>query len=118
MRWVDSFSTPCFDTAIECKSRSETGLGEFPGFMPQQHIQPSRALEPLRASGQKHLFSLLTWIPQMNPELVPDDSDLLGFPEGGGPFVAVACNPASAVALLGRSCLFFLVIWAQSSLAS
>ena len=24
----------------------------------------------------------------MNPELVPDDSDLLGFPEGVGPFVA------------------------------
>src|SRR6516162_2173125 len=107
MRWVDSFSTPCFDTAIECKSRSETGLGEFPGFMPQQHIQPSRALEPLRASGQKHLFSLLTWIPQMNPELVADDSDLLGFPEGGGPFVAGSLQSGLGSGALGSELSIF-----------
>ena len=51
----------------------------------------------------------------MNPELVADDSDLLGFPEVVGPFVAGRLQSGLGVAFLGRSCLFSLGIWAQSS---
>jgi len=51
----------------------------------------------------------------MNPELVVDDSDLLGFPEAVGPFVAGRLQSGLGVAFLGRSCLFSLGIWAQSS---
>jgi hypothetical protein len=54
----------------------------------------------------------------MNAELVADDSDLLGFPEGIGLFVAGPLQSGLEVAFLGRSCLFFLGIWAQCKVLS
>jgi len=43
----------------------------------------------------------------MNPERVPDDSDLLGFPEGVGPFVAGRLQSGLGSGVLGSELSIF-----------
>src|SRR5262245_1098061 len=47
--------------------------------------------------------AIWTGIPQMNPELVADDSDLLGFPEVVGPFVAGRLQSGLGSGVLGSN---------------